>query len=71
LVTPVFVGTAKVEIFLLLSSFFSNFFTLFYLVTKPVKTTSDLSLLQSFKSFSLYQSQSFSSSEAGCKSRKI
>jgi hypothetical protein len=44
---------------------------LFYLVIKPVKTTSDLSLLQSFKSFSLYQSQSFSSSEAGCKSRKI
>jgi hypothetical protein len=35
LVTPVFVGTAKVEIFLVLSSFLSKLFSFVYLVTKP------------------------------------
>lgn len=70
LATPVFVGTAKVEIFLILSSFYLNFFTLFYLVIKPSKQPLT-HLYCNLSNSSLCISHTNPSSEAGCKSKKI
>ena len=70
LVTPVLFGIAKVENFLLLSSFFLKLFFFPFLRPNPKnKKRHFLSHNLSKSTFSLSFS-SFSSSEAGCKSRK-
>ena len=67
---PVF-GIAKVEIFLVLSSFFWNFFFLFSASLKTYKEIILISNLIPSNQPHLLQPHCFTSSEAGCKSRNF
>jgi hypothetical protein len=69
-VFPVFVGTAKVEIFLYLSSFLFFIFLEWLNSLKLKQTLTGSYFLHVFQNLFSHPSHCFPSSEAGCKSRK-